>query len=375
MRARPGGRGGVRALVLLLGLMSVSACGGEVAADLVRVPTEKEANEILAKLSVRGAEKTSKTEQRTSFWQITVPPDELDSARRRLVELRLPRDDHPGYEDLLASTGLIPNKVDERAKLMHAVAGELAATLETHPRILAARVHVALPDKELNVDPVAMSTKPRTRPTASVLIHHEGPATVRDGQPLRVIAEDFALAAADAEQIAGQLQKEEVTVDAAAVAAVWDRLAAMAPARWRLAAAGGAGGDSEDESDPAWPLRPDAVCLLVANAVENLSPGDVTVVYSAVRSFGGGATAPSGGAPAAAPTVAGVAADYDTLAADDRRAFLERVGVDAAAGGDGPSQEDYAKLESNFLLLVVFAGVLVIVVVFLTLRLLKDGRG
>lgn len=154
-------------LWLWVGLV-LAGCGQE---ELVRVDTEKQANEILVELAahqITDARKQPKAKQRATVWLLTVPKADLLRAREVLVQLDLPRKPKGGYERMLATTGLIPTKTDERARLMYAMSGELERTFEVYESVVQARVHVVIPEAE----PMSGQNTKNPAPTAMVLIQH-----------------------------------------------------------------------------------------------------------------------------------------------------------------------------------------------------------
>lgn len=161
-------------LLIVLGCLAVGGCE-EGIEDLVIVNSEKEANRILFELTnhrVAQAQKQEKTEQRRTVWRIVVPKGEAQAARAVLLDLNLPREEHGGLEAMVSQAGLIPTRSDERAKLMLAMASELERTFETYDRVVKARVHIVLPEKDaLGVEEGAR------RASATVLIKYmPGPA-------------------------------------------------------------------------------------------------------------------------------------------------------------------------------------------------------
>lgn len=164
-----------------LALMLAIGCGQETGA-LVSVDSEKEANLILVKLQDAGiqATKTPVTARRKTIWEIAVadPKEDLDRARRWLVRLDLPHDKPAGFDAMLESSGLIPTKTDERARLMYAIAGELTRTFEAIDRVIQARVHINLPDQSMAL----AGTQPSPEPSATVLIKYET-VTLADDEP------------------------------------------------------------------------------------------------------------------------------------------------------------------------------------------------
>jgi type III secretion protein J len=136
--------------------------------ELTKVDSEKEANRVLVELEAHGikqAQKVEKSEQRKVAFSITVPASELSAARSVLVQCDLPREPHGGFASIAESSSLIPTKNEERAKLIHALSGELERTFETYDRVVSARVHIVLPEK----DPLA-SRDATTKPTASAMV-------------------------------------------------------------------------------------------------------------------------------------------------------------------------------------------------------------
>jgi type III secretion protein J len=157
-----------RFAVVLVGLLCLSLSGcGEATAEVTVVETEKEANRILVELAnrdIKDAEKVAKTEQRKSVFVITVPKSELNRAREILVQLDLPREPRGGFQAMISQAGLIPTRTDERAKLMHAIASELERTLEVYDRVVTARVHIVLPEKDM------LEREDGKKPTASAMV-------------------------------------------------------------------------------------------------------------------------------------------------------------------------------------------------------------
>lgn len=160
-------------MCLLLG-----GCGEQ--ADVVMVNSEKEANLILVEFENRGIASPSKSQltvDRKIVWSIRCSPEQASQARQILVKLDLPREERGGLESMINSTGLIPTKTDERAKLMHATAQELETTFETYDRVVRARVHVVIPDTDMSLtaDPAKAP-----QPSATVLLKYRVRETAAD---------------------------------------------------------------------------------------------------------------------------------------------------------------------------------------------------
>ena len=249
-------------------LLCFLGAGCDSREELTRVDTDKEATRILVELSRNGIaqpDKVEKKEQRKTAYGITVPKAELARAREVLLHADLPRETHGGYKGMIEQGGLIPTKTEERAKLMYAMAEELARTFETYDRVVSARVHIVLPEK----DPLMRDATTRPTATAMVLIKYAPPPETAD--------------------------------------AGTDAGARPAAATSAAAIQSGSSGGARDEFADA-PVRPDEVRQMVARSVEGLTPTSVFVAYSrtaAVPPLAAIAAAtPAGGA--AAPTAGGV---------------------------------------------------------------------
>lgn len=157
--------------VVLLALCGLLAGCRDKVEPLIEVETQKEANQVLVALNKSGiedAECRPFKAARRIVWLVSVKPDDLAEARAVLVQYDLPRERHSGYADMLDNQGIIPSATDDRARLMHAMAGELERTLELFDKVVAARVHVVLPE----VDPLRRKNQPASQPSALVVIKY-----------------------------------------------------------------------------------------------------------------------------------------------------------------------------------------------------------
>ena len=95
---------------------------------------------------------------------VEVAPGDAGRALRILGGLDLPRPRPPGFGEVFSKGGIVPTATEERALYQHALAGELARSVEAIDGVVAARVHVALPEP----DPLRPGARPA--PRASVLV-------------------------------------------------------------------------------------------------------------------------------------------------------------------------------------------------------------
>jgi len=149
-------------LLAILLLPGISACGEEV---LLHRLEEAQANQVLVALGDAGvtARKDRDTGDETAF-QVAVRPSEASRARSVLSARDLPRARSPGFSDLFGSAGLVPSPLEEHARYLHALSGELSRTVEAFDGVIGARVHLALPV------PDPLRPEARRTPHASVLV-------------------------------------------------------------------------------------------------------------------------------------------------------------------------------------------------------------
>jgi len=98
---------------------------------------------------------------------VLVPKEEVLKVRMRLAELGLPTGGSIGYEifdksDTLGATSFVQN-----INHLRALEGELSRTIRTIERVIAARVHLVLPSKEL-------FRRDKRSPTASIVLKLRG---------------------------------------------------------------------------------------------------------------------------------------------------------------------------------------------------------
>lgn len=165
----------MRRHALLLAALLATGCGEE---EILHRLDEGQANQVLAALGEAGlGGRSSRAQGEDAGLSILVPGAEAAEARRVLAARDLPRARAPGFSDLFGSPGLVPTPVEERARYLHALSGELSRSLETLDGVVGARVHLALPPP----DPLRPEA-PRA-PRAAVLLRCRPEARARlEGQ-------------------------------------------------------------------------------------------------------------------------------------------------------------------------------------------------
>src|SRR5574341_1148336 len=146
------------ALVLLL-------LGGCAAEPLLHGLDEAQANEVLVALDEASLAGEKRPEEGADArWVVTVRPGDVTAARRILAERELPRPRAPGFGEVFGQGGMVPTPVEEHARYLHALSGELSRSLESLDGVVEARVHLGLPQD----DPLRPGGRPPAR--AAVLL-------------------------------------------------------------------------------------------------------------------------------------------------------------------------------------------------------------
>lgn len=149
----------------VVGLLAVfiAACGNKV--ELMASMPETDANEVLAALSGAGIS-ASKISGKEGMVGLAVDAAEVGRAVDLLRAKGLPRERFAGMGEVFKKEGLISSPLEERARYIYALSQELRGTLTQIDGVLAARVHVVLPERGSAGDP-------NTPSSAAVFIKHQ----------------------------------------------------------------------------------------------------------------------------------------------------------------------------------------------------------
>lgn len=153
----------LRGIGWLLALGLVAGCETELQGGLA----ERQADAIVVALHRAGIGATKELRGRgeEARYAVSVSKGELPRALVVLQEQRLPSRPEPGLKEIFGAGGLVPTATEERARYVAALGGELSRSLESIDGVLAARVHLALPERrDLQLD------RAPERPRASVLL-------------------------------------------------------------------------------------------------------------------------------------------------------------------------------------------------------------
>lgn len=133
-------------LLWLLPLLLLGACTSE---PLLHQLDETQANEILLALDEGGVGgEKRRADGADAGWIVEVRPRDVATARRILAERELPRPRTPGFGEVFGEPGMVPTPVEEHARYLHALSGELSRSLEALDGVVEARVHLGLPQDD-----------------------------------------------------------------------------------------------------------------------------------------------------------------------------------------------------------------------------------
>lgn len=217
MRARP------LLVPLLAAASALAACSTE---PLAHGLDEPQANEILVALDEGGVSGEKRREEGADGgWVVTVPEGDGTAARRILSERELPRPRAPGFGDVFGKAGMVPTPVEEHARYLHALSGELSRSLESLDGVVESRVHLGLPQE----DPLRPGDR---RPARAAVLVRCRPASCGSVRAMEPGIRSLVAGAAEG------LTPDAVSLLIAEASSPPTRAVAGSPtARWRLVAA------------------------------------------------------------------------------------------------------------------------------------------
>jgi type III secretion protein J len=130
-------------LAIVLAALLLAGCARQ---ELYGQLGERQVNEMVALLRASGIEAAKQRADNGSF-SLQVPPDQFSPAVRLLHDAGWPRPEHDSLGDVFKKDGFVTTQLEERARFMHALSAELAATLQNIDGVVVARVHLSVPEK------------------------------------------------------------------------------------------------------------------------------------------------------------------------------------------------------------------------------------
>ncbi|MGF1526114.1 MAG: type III secretion system inner membrane ring lipoprotein SctJ [Candidatus Competibacterales bacterium] len=146
--------------VLILCLL-LQACKVELYGDL----SERQANDMAALLLEHGFDGQKRRGNAERRYALYIEEEQFSKAVELLQHHGLPRPDYEGFEGFVGDNNLIASPTVEYARFIYALSQEIAQTLSLIDGVVAARVHLVLPEK----GPLGQRLSPSS---ASVLINH-----------------------------------------------------------------------------------------------------------------------------------------------------------------------------------------------------------
>jgi len=155
------------ALTVVVMALCLAACKN----DLFTKQTESDANSMVSALLENGIDAQKQTPDGGKTWSIAVDQDDVVRSLAVLRAQGLPQEKFVNLGDMFKKEGLISTPTEERVRFIHGVSQELSATLSQIDGVIAARVHIVLP----NNDPMAAAVKPSS---ASVFVKYRPQANL-----------------------------------------------------------------------------------------------------------------------------------------------------------------------------------------------------
>lgn len=149
-------------LLLMAVLILLSGCKEYV--DLHTQMDEADANEVVAALVSQGIE-AKKIILKEGF-SVLIEESDMARAVNLLTAQGLPRRHKTNMGEIFKKEGVISTPLEERARYIYALSQELEFTLSEMDGVIAARVHVVLPERIAPGEPINPSS-------AAVFIKHE----------------------------------------------------------------------------------------------------------------------------------------------------------------------------------------------------------
>ncbi|OUS25081.1 EscJ/YscJ/HrcJ family type III secretion inner membrane ring protein [Gammaproteobacteria bacterium 45_16_T64] len=158
--------------VVILLCLCVVGCKTELYTNL----SEKEGNEMLSILLIKGIDAEKISQKKGSLVTLKVSNDDFSQAIGILKGEGLPRDEFASVGELFKKDGLISSPLEERVRYIYGLSQEISATLTQLDGVITARVHIVIPDAKGKNSPIAT-------PSASVFIKYAESAKLDDFVP------------------------------------------------------------------------------------------------------------------------------------------------------------------------------------------------
>jgi type III secretion protein J len=157
-------------IAVLAACLAMAGCGRAV---LYANLSEQQANEVESVLLAAHLDADKSLAENKKGWSVTVAKNDFPSAMRLLKSSGLPAEPFESMGEVFKKEGFVSSPTEERARYLFAMSQELSHTLEQIDGVVAARVHIALPEN----DPLSEGKKSAS---ASVVIIEQPGAKLRE---------------------------------------------------------------------------------------------------------------------------------------------------------------------------------------------------
>ena len=167
-------------------VVASAAC---VLAGCARTPlysalSEGQANDVQAALLAAHIDADKNAVPKTDLWSVSVAHDEIPQAMAVLNAAGLPRQQLRTLGDVFPKEGFVSSPLEERARYVFALSQEVQHTLMQLDGVVDARVHIALPDRNL------LDDKPQSASASVVIIERPGAALESRETDIKAIVTD-----------------------------------------------------------------------------------------------------------------------------------------------------------------------------------------
>lgn len=144
----------IQAFSVVLVVFAISACSSNIV--LFKNLSQQDGNDIYAALLASGIPVEKNIEKEGV--SISVPESMSNNALEILKAKGLPKDKTTSIGEVFKKDSMISSPLEERARYLYALSQELESTLMQMDGVLAARVHIVLPDQTTPGEPVTPSS-------------------------------------------------------------------------------------------------------------------------------------------------------------------------------------------------------------------------
>ncbi len=131
---------------LLLSALVLAGCGRM---SLYNNLTEAQANQVAAALLGNGVDAQKKLSKDKKGWVVNVQKADMAYAMQILNAEGLPSERYETLGEVFRKKGFVSSPLEEKARYLHGLSQELARTLSTLEGVRHARVHIAMPDRDV----------------------------------------------------------------------------------------------------------------------------------------------------------------------------------------------------------------------------------